>query len=439
MINIWRKFLEAKKLLVDAFPIIVVRNQELDNTLISEGTIWEITDINGGGKVITLDNPLPVLEGLNEDGRDSVYDYWGLYKSYYQLVQIESADYEANTITYSSIVGGFLVGDKVTFFNPFRKGRMVNTDPLLTPSQLAWCSSDPNPGGILKHSDGSYKMLVNGITGSYRIGLATSDDLATWTPEGSSAIFLPGVAPFDDTWMSSGGLFCTSNPLEIVGSPGQYYLPLTIKNSGGLWEAFFCIIDEDMNVLSVMDDPISITGYSNTHGNTNGGIAYHDGSYKMTICHRTTALQDWTVFELVLGDVMNGEVLEVNQITVADGSSTWIGNHVDQANLIVYNDELYTIIGGTGTGGESTNEVYSGNRCYGIFSKIDGNWVNSKKNPVISAPIEGETIWGNDLLWATDHAGGYGGWIIENNIFYFFISMNNGTGTYRPAGLKFEL
>lgn len=427
--------IETVDSLFDVFFPTFIRNTEIDNTIV--GTEFIITDHSVGPKTITVDNEIPYLYGL--DNRDTVYDYWGLYNTFATLVKIESVNYETKTITYSSIVGTLSVSDKVTFFNPFRKGRMVDTDPLLEPSDFAWFTQDSQPGGVWKHSDGSYKMLIDGINVDLRVGLATSPDLISWTPEGASPLFISGTAPFNKSWMDTGGMFSTGNPVKIQDSDGlYYYLPLTIINTSGDWEAFICVVDEDMNVIRIADQPIVIPGHPNTDGNTSSNLVYHDGFYKFTVINRAASLQNWTIYELVMGDLMTGEVLETNEIMVADGSAAWYGNHVDGASLMVYKSKLYCFIAGTGTAAAS-DEVYSGNRTYGIFTKESGSWVGYKGNPIISAPIEGETIWGAELLWATDHIGGYFGSFIEDNELYIFVSMNNGTATYKVAGVKFNL
>ena len=425
---------ETVESLFDVFLPVTVRNQELDNTDVS-GTRWAITAHDTGAKTITLDNDLPFLNGLNN--RSSVYDYWGLYVNYYELVKIESVNYATKTITYSSIVGSLSVSEEVTFFNPFRKGRILSTSALLgTP--YAWCSSYNQPAGMWKHSDGTYRMLVNGYSSYMQAGIASSSDLVTWAYIGTTPIFTSGKAPLDKSWMATGGVFSVSNPVKIPDTDNLYYLLLTVKNVSALWETVILIVDEDMTVIKVAENPIVITGHANTHGNQAGGIIYHDGVYKLFIINRAAALQDWTIYEMEMGDPITGVVGTPVEVIKGTGTNIWYGSHTDATGLLVYKGKLYVFVGGTGSA-SFPNEIYSGNRQYGVFTKVSGVWTNYKSNPVFCNPVEGETIWGSELLWATDHIGGYFANIIEDGFLYLYVSMNNGSNTYRTAGMKFDL
>lgn len=421
---------ETVESLFDVFLPCLIRNKELDNIDLS-GTRWTITDKDAN--TITLDNDIPYLHGLNNN--TNIFDTWGLYKDYFNLVQIDSVNYDTKVITYSAGAGTVAIGNEITFFNPFRKGRMVNTSPLLDTN--SWATAYVQPAGVWEHSDGSYKMLVNGNDGSkHQIGMATSNDLETWLWVGDAPLFTSGTAPFNKSWMDTGGIFSVSNPVKIPDSTDRYYLCLTVMNTGGLWETVIVVADEDMNVIKVAENPIAIPGYANTHGNQAGGLIYHNGVFKLFVINRRAALVNWEIFEMEMGDPLNGDV--GTPVTVAQGTGTniWYGNHVDAVGLLIYKEKLYCFVAGTGI---ASTEIWSGNREYGLFSKEGGVWTNYKLNPVLCSPIEGENIWGAELLWATDHIGGYFGNYVKDNYLYIFISMNNGSNTYKVAGMKFDL
>jgi len=422
--------------LFDVFEPVTVRNLQFDNEDVTGGTRWTITNIDSVNKIITFDNPLPFLTGLKEHATQ--YDKWGCYVSYFEAVIVEDIDYQNNTITYTAGFGTISVGDKVTFFNPFRRGSLISNSPLLANTKT-WCSTYVHPAGVWKHSDGTYRMFVNGYSGSIlKIGLASSPDLETWSYVGNNALFVSGTAPFNKSWMGTGGMFSVSNPQKIHDSDKYYYALFTIKNPSGLWESVVCVIDEDANIIRIADNPITIPGHANTHGNQAGTIVYVDGHYSIFIVNRAAALYNWTIYEMRLGDPISNTVISTTLVTKGTNTASWYGSHTDALGSILYNNKLYLFVGGTGL---ATNdaEIWRSNRQYGIFTKEDGVWTNYKSNPVLCNPVLGNYIWNSSLSWCSDHMGGYYGSYIKDNFLYIFLSMNAGTDTYRVGGWKFNL
>lgn len=416
--------------LENIFDQLYIQNTELDNKIV--GTAFLVTEHDTGAKTITLDHALPsmITVPANPDY------YWAMYVGPGNACNISAISSDRLTITYTLLRNTISVGNKVYFMNPFLNGRMLDYDYLLGPAGT-WGAKYITPGGIIEKSDGTFTLVCNGVSaaGVGTIGLAHSVDLYNWTYDPASPLFEGNVSPFNKTWCSSSGIQSSCNPVKIPGSP-YYYWMVTGKNASNLWDMGMAIIDEDFNVISVYDDPFVITGHANNYGNAGGSFIYYNGQYYAAIVNRTQAVADDWIAYIMNVDMTDLSVSNVSQLITSTGLNNWNGRNVDVTTLFVYNDRLYCIVGGTG---EATAGPLYGNRSYALLKLTSTGWVQIVNNPILTNPIEGVYLWPSVQSWCIDHAGGYYSPIIKDNKLYVYLSMNNGTDSYRITGMVYDL
>jgi hypothetical protein len=101
-------------------------------------------------------------------------------------LKITGGNYSTKTLTYNPSVvrylANFTVGARVYLYNIYGNGWNYNMgqSSVLIPYGTGYYSQMAGPAGVWKHSNGTYRMAVNGYNGSnWQVGLFTSSDLVT--------------------------------------------------------------------------------------------------------------------------------------------------------------------------------------------------------------------------------------------------------------------
>jgi hypothetical protein len=78
------------------------------------------------------------------------------------------------------------------------------------------------------------------------------------------------------------------------------------------------------------------------------------------------------------------------------------------------------------------------NEIFGFFHKRYGTWQPYTQNPFISNPMYGEYVY-SGCDWAIDHMGASPCLIQRGNYLHLFVSMNQGTDSYKVAKMDMLL
>ncbi len=417
--------------LLKAMEPPLIRNVQRNNMNYEGETRWQITAINTTAKTITFNRSLPLEINPNISPLK-----WGCYVNYYELVDVAAVDYGTNTITYTDMVGVLNVGENVFFFNPFRSFEFGNAGNYLTINNNLAPNQYNQILSLWKHSDGTYRAWIGGGVTSVKYGafLASSPDLIIWTGI-NGTVQQTASGSWTKPWNNGEDMFFAGMPIRI-GNSNNFICSVNARDTSGNWNEGIVVFDEDGGIKHV-----SSGFFANC---AQGGIAYYGGEYYLYRVERIGSLNQWVTKEAVLSDldlltVKREQTLEWTR-AVNNMSQSPFGNHVDFALPFVFNDVLYLFLGGTSLLSDNTN-ILSGNREYSVAFKNNGFETFSiyEQNPVICNPIEGETLWGANILWSTDHNGGFLNFLIEGNTLYVFMAMNDGTNTYKPGFLKTDI
>lgn len=418
----------------DAFRQIYVRNAEFDNVNnLAEETLWQVTKHDSVDKWLTLDNPIPRLEGLLDINPAK---QWGLYRNYYKACNIAEVDWVDNRIRYTATdeTGGVERNDYVSFFNPFLRAEFISRAPILT-SVGAWSNKWMQCNSIWEHSDGTYRMVMGAKGNSdnaLRVGLAKSNDLVNWSWIGGQNF---KYEKLDTQWSTLPGLFLTRTPERF----GDDYIAMAVGTVSGGFQSGWIIFDENFNIKHKAPTQIVVPGVVGSQYSV-ATLNYFDGKWHAFVTIRTALQGDWKVYHVVYRDILNYVVESSQLITQSTNDKSWTGDYVDIAGGIVYKGELWCFASGTGKRNDDYN-LLSNKRTLGLlkFDKHEKTWETDPRSPVLAGPIEGENWWGGDILYATGHLGGYFAFIFKNDYLYFFNSFENGFATYQPTGYRIPL
>jgi hypothetical protein len=407
-------------------PVMIRNVERMNDPWSTSETRWLVTAHDTVNKIITLDKELPI----------EIMDYgtasnkrWQLMSAAGSNVQITYVDWIAKQIYYSTLRGSFSASQVVTFWNPFRN--FVLNPYSYVIGTNAWATTFVNPGGIWLHSDGEYRMIVNGYNSSYGMtGLYKSADLLTWTDVTGAYYFRAGTAPFNEAWCVNAATHWTScSPVKIPGT-ANYAKPFQGINAAGRGEVGIVIHNEDYGIVTMPTAGISIPGYplDSTHHYLPGALVYFKGVWYLSITYQNSSTLGFEIL-LVTIDSPTTYVVTSVELVAQQTARSYASQVLRNCGLLVYNDELLVLAGGQcddATDGplDTTNELY------GMYHKKYGTWQPHSQNPVIANPMYGENVY-SGCGWAIDHMGASLCFIQRGNYLYLFVSLNSSTDTYK--------
>jgi hypothetical protein len=424
-------------------PPMYIQNVERNNMNPTTETRWKIIDEDSLAQTLTFDRDLPIE--ISDYGTD-LTKRWVVEGTPGNIFYISNVDWINRKITYSFSRGVAIIGANMCFFNCMKNFYMNPITVLITPP--VWTTY--NMGGtVWKHSDGTFRLHSAewSTVGSYNTHtLYSSPDLLNWTIIGGTYKYKAGNTPFDKAnWcVASTNLIFTSGRYKLPGTTNFIKL-ITGKDASGNFQIAPVVFDEDFNIVSIPDDPITIPGYPSGAGITmiGGNIILYHGKYYATVDYRdaTGSPTHYKTLILELDKLTNPTVLSV-ELAIPDViSNSFMGGDYTTPTLFVWNDTLYLwVIGETNTPADTP---LSGNYEVGIFEKINGVWIAYAQNPIIMNPVATENFIGTGVYpgayWASDAMGGGFAWIQEGRNVYLFISMKSGANTYKIGRRILEL
>ncbi len=416
-----------------ALPVMI-RNVERTNEPWTGGTRWQITAHDTDAKSITFDRTLPAE--IADFGTD-VQKRWQVQnETAGGNVQITSIDWANNKIFYTTLRGTMGVGTNVTFWNPFRTFKMNPFTAVIGIN--AWATTYVSPGGVWLHSDGLYRMIVNGWDSSHGMtGLYKSTDLVTWVDCTGAFYYHANTHPFHESWCVGAATHWTyGSPVKIPGT-SNYAKAFQGLNAAGRGEVGIVIFDEDFNIVTMPTDGIDVPGYTldADHHYYPGGMVYFNGELYLTIRYRNTTTAVDKILIMKLDSPTTYVCSDVEEVGI-NTVDTYYEQTLQNACPFVFNNELYVWAAGENASADAP--IGPSNMLYGLFYKSGGVWTPHAQNPIIANPMYGENVY-SGCDYAIDHMGTSLCFFQTNNILHLFVSMNYTTDTYKVYKMEMTL
>ena len=425
-----------------------IQNTERNNFTTSAvgQTRYKITIHDTVNKIITFDQPLPTE--LSEAGTDWS-KRWIATATPGVLVYISSVDFANKSITYSYKTGTLSVGNNVCFCNPYRVWTQNPVYYIIGPD-TTWAETYPGVGPIWKHSDGDYRMIVNGYTKyvSNYMALFKSSDLITWTNVDGTGNYKykAGEAPFNKTW-------CTGTTMSILGGCvkitsgiySNYYAVTNIgRNTSGACYAGVVIIDEDFNIIYIPDNPLTIPGYpllSSSYLHLAYGTYSFNNKLYANISYRNYTVSPWEDISLLceLDKWDDPTVINVEKIfSTLDYPNTPLAENAYVFDFLEYRNTLYAfVVFETWESANLNDTPLFRNFEVGVMYKENDSWVMYPQSPIIINPVAASGVW-SGTYWCSDSLG--------NGIFYrignqlnFLFNGKEGADTYKIGRMVLTL
>jgi hypothetical protein len=415
-------------------PVLIRNVERINYPWPASETKWKVTAHDTTNKIITLDRDLPIE--ISDFGPDPGRR-WQLQNSTNagSNIQITDVDWINKKIYYITLRGSFAVNDYVSFWNPFRNF-ILNPFSYIIGTN-SWATLYTSPGGIWLHSDGDYRMIVNGWDGSHGMtGLYKSSDLLTWTAVSGSYYYHAGVHPFDEAWCIGGATHWSScSPVKVTGT-ANYAKQFQGLNASGRGEIGIVIFNEDFGIVTMPTSGITIPGYTldSIHHYYPGGLAYFNDNLYLSMRYRNTSTGVDKIL-IMKYDISTNTCSDVEE--VCDNEPNAYTELTAQHSCpFVFNSELFVLVGGENS--TATPPIGVTNEIFGFFHKRYGTWQPYTQNPFISNPMYGEYVY-SGCDWAIDHMGASPCLIQRGNYLHLFVSMNQGTDSYKVAKMDMLL
>ena len=346
--------------------------------------------------------------------------------------------------------GSLTVGDKVLLYNPHYSAcgwDFLNSGSyLFSYAGSGWRSKYVYPGGVFKHSDGTYRMIINGVNSSTNvvsIGAASSPDLVTWTALNSdAAYFTPsGSAGWRHTSIATG------SGLYYLDYEQRYYLVCNGKDSSGRSTLGWIKFDENFaNIEYATDEPITRTA---AYDHWYPSVCKYGGRWILTytLDDSPADIGNW-VWKQAYANRPEGPYGTPSDIFGASDWSSMQANdglfcssHFTDIMPFIWRGRMYALCFGCSQWNASGNRA---NALMGLlyWNEREGTprWDIDPRSPIFfNAVYASANLWGSNYTWQNDHLGGRICLYQENQYTYFFFSGASGTDSYRVMGRRLQL
>jgi hypothetical protein len=411
--------------LYDYMKPVYIQNSERNNMNPTSDTAWTITAHDTVNKIITFNNALPTdIADFSTNWKKR----WTVHTLIDNYVQISNVDFVNKQITYSFLRGTLSIGQRARFLNAMRSFSLDPATPIIGVN--AWATTYVSTGGVWLHSDGLYRMIVNGWDSSRGMtGLYKSSDLTTWTDVTGNYYYRAGDSPFNKAWCVGTATHNTmGSPLKIP-STSNYCKLFQGLNAAGNSEMGVVIFDENFGIVTMPTSGIVIPGYSLTgHHYIPGGCVYYQGKYLIACVYRDIAATTFTVLLLEIDSPTTYNVTNVEVVVSALIPNSYCQQTLLMPCPIVFNNNLYIFIGGENN--SLTDSPLINNEEGGVWYKQNGVWVANKENPMFINPIQMYDIYAS-TLWAYDHIGASFSFITVGTDLNCFVSITAGSSAYQ--------
>lgn len=421
----------------DLFPApTIIVNQE-ENTFI-EGTLITVEEIDTISKTIklsylppydTICNPISGKNWIVSKGVGTEPSLFGQDQAY---LVITGGDNLTRVLNYSltRYEEDFIVGTNIQLQNIFNNGWDFNfglSSPLISAVGGTYYSTQCGPGDVWKHSDGTYRMALNGYNGTHwQVGLFTSPDLINWTSVSSVAklTYLAG------TWREKG--IHVTHMIKHPTIPDRLFAICYGDDNSGFYRIGYVIFDEDMNNITYSTTDILDTTGTYT-GLYEGSIYFYACEYRIITAARMSADVNATPWQLweYRSDNVDGPytfsrvVLDTTSSTIRDLHTCNRSSHSTETYMFEINGELYSMMCGTSRWNDSGNR---GERQFGVihFNRFKDIWEDDTRGVLMSGFQFADSVWG----LPKGHTGGSPAVFRDGTDYYYFFSITQVTNQY---------
>lgn len=362
--------------------------------------------------------------------------------------------YKTKWLQYAEVgrgtIADFGVGDKVCLYNPFlgfHDGTLM-ANYVVQMSGSGWRQTYVGPGGLLKHTDGEWILLVNGYqsgvgysVGSFKGAALTSASLVVQNSDNAQFV-VSGVA---SNWRED-QIFAGGSVLWIPDENKHIVYMAGYSSTAAKWRIAYAKFDEEFyNVSYPSSEIIDSSGSSN--GFLAPSVLQYKGKYWMAYIDRSDnanpelATGGWKL-RYAISDEPEGTFVDQGMLGYGRLTNDGIYRscHMDNCALILWKGELYCISGGTSWYLDSGTRA---NRVFGLwkYNEATAAWEEDIRSPIVFNPLYGSDIWGSSYQYCSDHTGGYPTWYLDelNRKLYFLFSSNTGTDTYMVHKVDWDL
>lgn len=435
--------IHSNKSITDVFKTNAIVNQEMNCFV--DGTALTVSSIDAGNNTITL-NWLPNLSSVTSPaagkewivgmGLGNEPSLSGQDQAYLKII---SGNYATKTLIYNPDVvrnlSAFAVGVRVYLYNIHGNGWNFNMGQSLAliSSGVGYYSNMLGPGGVWKHSDGTYRMAVNGYNGtSWQVGLFSSTDLVNWTSSSSTAKITCSAG----TWRNT-GIHLTS--IHKLNGADNKFIGYGYGQDGSMMRIGWVKFDEDMNNISYSSTEILSTSgtYSGLYGPS---VSHSDGEYKMLVAARVTsdvAVYGWEIWEAYSSTpdgifTFRKAILNTIDPSIRDTRTCYRSSHTTETCQFYWNGKLCSIVDGTGRWNYSANR---GERQFGVMYNNSGTWTDYTMGINMGSYQFASAIWDRP----EGHVGGAPVIFYDNNKLYMYFALTQIMDAYQVVGSVYDL
>lgn len=430
-------------------PVAIV-NEEMNAFI--DGTAITITAIDTVNHIITLswlpkyaiETPTIGKEWIVGIGSEVLPEYAepDLYGQDSAYLKITSGNRATKTLTYDPTVIRktelFTVGARVYFYNIYNSGLDVNAgrSGVLIPSVAGtYYSIMTGTGAVWKHSDGTYRMALNGNDGTqWQVGLWSSTNLLDWTFISSTPLI--SKSGIDD-WRRDGLQISCILPL------GGGFIGYCWGMVGGYNNIGWVKFDENMQNVSFSSDKI-LNYPAVPYGFYNANVIYYNGEFKMLVSARLSwdyelEATPWEVWECYSPTfegpfTKRAAILNTTNASIRNLHTCYRSSHSTAFSQFLLNGKLCAWIDGTSLWNYASNR---GERQFGLmyYDDADSTWKD------LNIGIIAATYQYANLIWNVPrgHLGGIPTMIKKDGKLYVYLATTQVSDSYQTIVFRKEI
>lgn len=446
---VWQK-IKIPPTIEELFPRpVAIVNEEINSFI--NGTPITITAIDTENHTITLswlppystiEIPFPGKNWIVGKGTEVTAEYIepNLYGQDQAFVKILSGNRATKTLTYDATttrkIELLTVGSQVYFYNIFNSGLDYNAGrptALIPTVASTYYSVMTGTGAIWKHSDGTYRMALNGNDGTnWRIGLWQSSNLLDWTFINTTPLIT--ISP--GTWRQDG------IQVNSIIKHGGGFIGYCWGQVGGFKNIGWVKFDENMENVTYSAD--NILPNLPAYGAYNPNVIYYNGEYKMLVSARLGADSDlvntpWEVWECYATApegpfTKRNTILNSSDSIIRNQHNCYRSSHTTSFGQFIYNGKLCAWIDGTSMWNSASNR---GEREFGLiyYDTSDSTWKDQQIGIIAASYQFADSIWN----LPKGHLGGTPTMIKKDGKLYMYLATTQISDLYQTVLFTVDL
>jgi hypothetical protein len=316
------------------------------------------------------------------------------------------------------------VGISVILSNPFVNAKFDFSNPSIinkffyksAVSMVTGLSTPMYPGFVFKHSDGTFRLLLNKL--NFTVVSMQSDTLSCWDWLSTTPIM---SAQTGSSWCDA-GLFIGAQGIYNSGDSKWYVPCLGKKTITGKYRVGMVSFDEDF--ASITYSANEIIDSTAKVGFSAPALVEIGGVYNLFVVDR----DDFSIVQATSATINGTYAGAVAVSTIVRNPAMYFGNSMDMCCYIKEGSSEFLLVGGTSTS-ETSGSINT--RVIGLMQWVATEWVHLEYGPIIS--MQGRDCYLYPIFNYQGHLGGNITPIKEDNKWHLFYSTTNSTDGYTPS------